>query len=169
MVSIPHGGTWIPGDIERRLNDVGKRIKDTDWFLDRLYDFAELADASLISSTVSRYVVDLNRSKHDTNLYPGQNTTGLCPAANVCRRGHLSSGKFARSKRSRIANCRVLGSLLTRSCRLSLSRSSRGLGSWSCWTPIRSPASCRGYLKVGCRILILELTMATPVVRHSMN
>jgi N-formylglutamate deformylase len=27
----------------------------------------------------SRYVVDLNRPSDDTSLYPGQNTTGLCP------------------------------------------------------------------------------------------
>ena len=27
----------------------------------------------------SRYVVDLNRGEDDTSLYPGQNTTGLCP------------------------------------------------------------------------------------------
>jgi N-formylglutamate deformylase len=28
----------------------------------------------------SRYVVDLNRPPDDVSLYPGQNTTGLCPA-----------------------------------------------------------------------------------------
>lgn len=28
----------------------------------------------------SRYVIDLNRPPDDTSLYPGQNTTGLCPA-----------------------------------------------------------------------------------------
>src|SRR3546814_7896822 len=27
----------------------------------------------------SRYVVDLNRAEDDVSLYPGQNTTGLCP------------------------------------------------------------------------------------------
>jgi N-formylglutamate deformylase len=33
----------------------------------------------MIVPTYSRYVVDLNRPPDDTSLYPGQNTTGLCP------------------------------------------------------------------------------------------
>ena len=34
----------------------------------------------MIVPTWSRYVVDLNRPPDDVSLYPGQNTTGLCPA-----------------------------------------------------------------------------------------
>ena len=33
----------------------------------------------MIVPTYSRYVVDLNRPPDDVSLYPGQNTTGLCP------------------------------------------------------------------------------------------
>ena len=33
----------------------------------------------MIVPVYSRYVVDLNRSEDDVSLYPGQNTTGLCP------------------------------------------------------------------------------------------
>jgi N-formylglutamate deformylase len=36
--------------------------------------------ASILVPSHSRYVVDLNRPQDDTSLYPGQNTTGLCPA-----------------------------------------------------------------------------------------
>ncbi|MGA9334788.1 MAG: N-formylglutamate amidohydrolase, partial [Rudaea sp.] len=35
--------------------------------------------ASMIVPKFSRYVVDLNRPPDDVSLYPGQNTTGLCP------------------------------------------------------------------------------------------
>jgi N-formylglutamate deformylase len=35
--------------------------------------------ASVIVPHHSRYVIDLNRPPDDTSLYPGQNTTGLCP------------------------------------------------------------------------------------------
>jgi N-formylglutamate deformylase len=34
----------------------------------------------VIVPTWSRYVVDLNRPPDDVSLYPGRNTTGLCPA-----------------------------------------------------------------------------------------
>jgi len=35
--------------------------------------------ASVLAATHSRYVVDLNRPPDGANLYPGQDTTGLCP------------------------------------------------------------------------------------------
>lgn len=79
LVSIPHMGTYLPPDIRARLNDTGRALPDTDWHLDRLYDFAVDMGASVLMSTHSRYVVDLNRAQEDTDLYPGQVKTGLCP------------------------------------------------------------------------------------------
>ena len=55
------------------------RAPDTDWHVSRLYDFALELGASMLVPRYSRYVVDLNRPPDDTSLYPGQNTTGLCP------------------------------------------------------------------------------------------
>ena len=52
---------------------------DTDWPLVRLYDFLQAMGASTLSARWSRYVIDLNRPPENTNLYPGQDTTGLCP------------------------------------------------------------------------------------------
>jgi N-formylglutamate deformylase len=52
---------------------------DTDWLLDRLYAFAQQMGASVIQAQISRYVIDLNRPCDGASLYPGQNTTGLCP------------------------------------------------------------------------------------------
>jgi N-formylglutamate deformylase len=46
----------------------------------RLYAFARELGASVLVPRHSRYVVDLNRPEDDTSLYPGRNTTGLCPA-----------------------------------------------------------------------------------------
>ena len=56
-----------------------RRVPDTDWHVSRLYAFARDLGASLIVPRYSRYLVDLNRPPDDTSLYPGQNTTGLCP------------------------------------------------------------------------------------------
>ncbi|MEN1939760.1 N-formylglutamate deformylase [Luteimonas sp. MJ246] len=79
LVSLPHDGTHVPDAIARRLTASARGVPDTDWHVARLYDFARELGASILLPTHSRYVVDLNRSEDDTSLYPGQNTTGLCP------------------------------------------------------------------------------------------
>lgn len=79
LISLPHDGTLLPGDIRARLTTSAQRVPDTDWHVSRLYDFARGLGASIIVPAHSRYVVDLNRPPDDVSLYPGQNTTGLCP------------------------------------------------------------------------------------------
>ena len=80
LVSIPHNGSHIPRAIAATMTADGRSSRDTDWFLKRLYDFPELALASLLVAEQSRYVIDLNRSSNNESLYPGQATTGLIPA-----------------------------------------------------------------------------------------
>lgn len=79
LISVPHDGTAVPDDIAARLTDSARRVPDTDWHVARLYAFARELGASVIVPKHSRYVIDLNRSEDDVSLYPGQNTTGLCP------------------------------------------------------------------------------------------
>ncbi len=79
LVSIPHNGSAIPHEVARTMTDDGRSSRDTDWFLDRLYDFPELEKASVIAANYSRYVIDLNRPCDNESLYPGQTTTGLIP------------------------------------------------------------------------------------------
>jgi N-formylglutamate deformylase len=79
LVSLPHDGTRVPDEIAVRLTDSARRVPDTDWHVARLYAFARELGASMLVPVHSRYVVDLNRSEDDVSLYPGQNTTGLCP------------------------------------------------------------------------------------------
>ena len=79
LVSLPHDGTELPPELAARLTDAARRVPDTDWHVSRLYEFARDLDASMIVPKNSRYVIDLNRPPDDTSLYPGQNTTGLCP------------------------------------------------------------------------------------------
>ena len=79
LISLPHDGTAVPEDIAARLTDSARRVPDTDWHVSRLYDFARELGASMIVPKYSRYVIDLNRPEDDVSLYPGQNTTGLCP------------------------------------------------------------------------------------------
>ena len=79
LISLPHDGTAIPDGIAVRLTDSARRVPDTDWHVSKLYDFARDLGASILVPKYSRYVVDLNRPPDDVSLYPGQNTTGLCP------------------------------------------------------------------------------------------
>ncbi len=79
LISLPHDGTAVPADIAARLTDSARRVPDTDWHVSKLYDFARELGASMIVPKYSRYVIDLNRPEDDVSLYPGQNTTGLCP------------------------------------------------------------------------------------------
>ena len=80
LVSLPHDGSLIPPQISARMVESARRAPDTDWHVARLYAFARDLGASILVPSHSRYVVDLNRPQDDTSLYPGQNTTGLCPA-----------------------------------------------------------------------------------------
>jgi N-formylglutamate deformylase len=79
LISMPHVGTFLPADIAGRLTGAALRLPDTDWHLQRLYDFAHGLGASVIVATHSRYAIDLNRPPDGANLYPGQDTTALCP------------------------------------------------------------------------------------------
>jgi len=79
FVSLPHDGTALPDAVAAKLTPSARRVPDTDWHVSRLYAFARDLGASMIVPKFSRYVVDLNRPPDDTSLYPGQNTTGLCP------------------------------------------------------------------------------------------
>jgi len=79
LVSLPHAGTELPAALRERLVPRAAAVEDTDWHLKRLYAFARDLGASLIVPTYSRYVIDLNRPREDTPMYPGVNNTGLVP------------------------------------------------------------------------------------------
>ena len=79
LISIPHMGTRLDPQIAANFTQVAGFVDDTDWHLDQLYAFARDGGASFLTSVYSRYIIDLNRPPDDENLYPGQDTTGLCP------------------------------------------------------------------------------------------
>lgn len=79
LISMPHVGTHVPPALAARFTPEARQVPDTDWHLERLYDFADALGASVLVATHSRYVIDLNRPPDNQNLYPGQDTTGLCP------------------------------------------------------------------------------------------
>ena len=78
ILAFPHVGTFVPTEIADRLNDEGRKLRDTDWHVERLYE-GLLPDATMVRATFHRYVIDANRDPSGQSLYPGQNTTGLVP------------------------------------------------------------------------------------------
>ncbi|MEP3429898.1 MAG: N-formylglutamate deformylase [Roseibium sp.] len=78
VLGFPHSGTHVPPDIRSRLNIDGQKLADTDWHVDRLYS-GLLSGATLVKANFHRYVIDANRDPEGISLYPGQNTTTLCP------------------------------------------------------------------------------------------
>jgi N-formylglutamate deformylase len=79
LLSLPHDGTALPRDLAGRMMPEARAVPDTDWHVSRLYAFARELGASVIVPAYSRYVIDLNRPPDNASLYPGRNTTGLCP------------------------------------------------------------------------------------------
>lgn len=79
LISVPHDGCHLPKELQARMTRIGLAVPDTDWHVAELYDFARDLGASMQVANYSRYVVDVNRSATDDDLYPGQLVTGLCP------------------------------------------------------------------------------------------
>ncbi len=78
ILAQPHGGTYVPTELLARFNHRGKERVDTDWHITKLYA-ALPGEFTVVQSHIHRYVIDANRDPGDISLYPGQNTTSLCP------------------------------------------------------------------------------------------
>ena len=79
VLSLPHVGTTIPHELKSHYTERALQVEDTDWHLERLYDFVKALGASIIVPSISRYVIDLNRPPDATPLHPGASNTELCP------------------------------------------------------------------------------------------
>ena len=98
LVSMPHCGTRLPDGLAERLTPAGLELADTDWHVEKLYGFAAELGAGTIRPHYSRYVIDLNRPPDDSNLYPGANSTGLCPVSDFAERDLYRAGEAPQPK-----------------------------------------------------------------------
>lgn len=81
VVSVPHCGTLFPSELISDFNPkLAATPDDTDWFVDKLYDFAPAMGITMITAQYSRWVIDLNRDPQSKPLYTdGRIITALCP------------------------------------------------------------------------------------------
>jgi len=78
LVSVPHAGLFVPQLINNRLTSQARHLPDTDWFVDRVFQWVVEKGGGLLVANYSRYVIDLNRPPDDAALYAGPGT-GLLP------------------------------------------------------------------------------------------
>jgi N-formylglutamate deformylase len=79
ILSIPHAGVDLLHYAPRFRSEWLAR-RDADWHLPELYDFAAGLGATILRTSLSRSIIDVNRDPSGVSLYPGQATTELCPA-----------------------------------------------------------------------------------------
>lgn len=84
VISVPHCGVAFPEDIQSQyVPELIAQPDDTDWFVDRLYDFAPAMGITVIKAHYSRWVIDLNRNPESKPLYDdGRVITALTPTTN---------------------------------------------------------------------------------------
>ena len=81
LISMPHAGTYLPLAVASTMTPAALQVADTDWHVDRLYEFARELGIGMLTATHSRYLIDLNRAPDDRPLYPGARNTELCPTS----------------------------------------------------------------------------------------
>lgn len=81
LISSPHSGTAFPDELKSHYREEQIAAPDdTDWFVDKLYDFAPSMGITMITAHYSRWVIDLNRDPESNPLYDdGRIITDLCP------------------------------------------------------------------------------------------
>jgi hypothetical protein len=58
LVSVPHSGTGLPEVLHEQMTAEARQLPDTDWFVDRLYNWVTELDVSFIVAPWSRYVIE---------------------------------------------------------------------------------------------------------------
>ncbi|MEZ5425028.1 MAG: N-formylglutamate amidohydrolase [Pyrinomonadaceae bacterium] len=81
VLSLPHRGTEFPPELKDfYVPELVEVLDDTDWDLEKLYDFASDLGVTTIYAKYSRWVIDLNRDPASLPLYDdGRLITELCP------------------------------------------------------------------------------------------
>lgn len=89
LLSIPHCGTVFPHElIGQYRQELITQPDDTDWFVNRLYDFAPSMGIAMVNAVYSRWVIDLNRDPQSKPLYTdGRIITALCPTTDFMGNG----------------------------------------------------------------------------------
>ena len=149
ILSMPHVGVDL-ADLAPRFVSRWLARKDTDWWVDRLYEFAAELGATIVRTAISRTVIDVNRDPSGASLYPGQATTELCPTTTFDGEPLYRDGRGAGRRGDRARAAPPISTPITRRWRLSSTRL-RGRTAESCsTTAIRSARAFPACSRASC-------------------
>lgn len=100
LVEVPHAGLQIPEEVEDEINATPSAVlRDSDIYVDQLYERAPDFGATMLVARVSRYVVDLNRSSSsvDSAAVPLHPRARHVPARGVIWRATTDGTPLLRS------------------------------------------------------------------------
>ncbi|MEP0231940.1 N-formylglutamate amidohydrolase [Roseibium sp.] len=83
ILCLPHTGVDVPPAVEKRFSATGRLQADISWRLEQVLDIARELDATIIRSTISRYVIDVDRPADqmaDSDISPRDS---LCPLSTL--------------------------------------------------------------------------------------
>ncbi|PVB62255.1 N-formylglutamate amidohydrolase [Labrenzia sp. 011] len=83
ILCLPHSGTEIPNAVLNRLNATGRLQTDLAWRLERVFGFHGDLDATLVRSSISRYVIDVDKSPSTPVSAAWDPAAALCPATTI--------------------------------------------------------------------------------------
>ena len=132
------------------MTEAGRSLADTDWHVDRLYDFLGALGASVIAAGQSRYLIDINRAPDGRVLYAGASNTELCPTSTFAEEAIYQEGEEPDEAEIAARRAGVWQPYHERlAAELAAIRARHGIA--LLWTPTRSAARCRASSRGGCR------------------
>lgn len=83
ILCLPHTGVDVPPAVEKRFSATGRLQADISWRLEQVLDIARELDATIIRSTISRYVIDVDRPADQTEDPDISPRESLCPLSTL--------------------------------------------------------------------------------------
>ncbi|POF33739.1 N-formylglutamate amidohydrolase [Roseibium marinum] len=83
ILCLPHSGTEIPNAVLNRLNATGRLQTDLSWRLERVFGFHKDLDATLLRSSISRYVIDVDKDPQTPVSAARDPAVALCPVTTL--------------------------------------------------------------------------------------
>ena len=129
----------------------GWRARDTDWWIDQLYDFAADLGATMVHTAISRTSSTSTAIPSGASLYPGQATTGLCPTETFDGEPLYRDGEEPGRGRDRAAGAQLSSSPIMRRWQAEIARLRASMAASCSMTATRSARSSRACSRARCR------------------